>query len=352
MPSRSRHSRNHSNHSNRSPNKHSTRRNNIGSKSTESKQSECRESIHNTEHNQTSILHLEEQIIYEFTEGTLSIHELSQLLEKYVHRKNANALFLFQLICEWTSNRNCNAYESESNLLFHSESCHKIRNSLLKVLFGLTDKVSFKNIVNQNAWSLAIIKLLSSGLPTLCSALIHWLAKHIKCSHSSSNHLQQDQLRFIVMFLRPEIVEQCAFMVQFNASIFEEAFCELIEALADNYQPFRIWLFARLCSQKRQLIEPQLAKFICFGQPIVCSSSSKQKQKQKKTFSQRCKSLIVNEYDDDNKEDEDAQEGLMNLDRLMNAFKASLAASNQLVINNQSRTFYELGVYCVCLFVF
>ena len=60
-------------------------------------------------------------------------------------------------------------------------------------------------------------------------------------------------------------MEQCAELVQFNASIFEDAFRRMIECLCDDYQPFRMWLFARLCSQNRKLVEPQLAKFICFG---------------------------------------------------------------------------------------
>ncbi len=73
-------------------------------------------------------------------------------------------------------------------------------------------------------------------------------------------------MRFTVLFLRPEIVEQCAELVQFNASVYEESFRALIDALCDDYRPFRIWLFARLCSQNRKLVEPQLVRFICFGE--------------------------------------------------------------------------------------
>ena len=38
------------------------------------------------------------------------------------------------------------------------------------------------------------------------------------------------------MFLRPELVEQCAQLVQYNATQFEEPFRNLIEALCDDYR--------------------------------------------------------------------------------------------------------------------
>merc|ERR1712218_3235 len=47
-----------------------------------------------------------------------------------------------------------------------------------------------------------------------------------------------------------------------------------------------------------------------------------------------------NEQDDNDKVIEN---NAFTLDRLMNAFKFCMRASNQLVINNQSRTYYELG---------
>ena len=179
------------------------------------------------------------------------------------------------------------------------------------------------------------------------------------------------------MFLRPEIVEQCAELVQFNASIFEENFRELIDALTDKYQPFRTWLFARLCSNKRKLIEPQLSRYICFGRNLAEKSVSNQgehskKEKNKENISRyyRSKQLIINkqeEYhhfdDDDNKTSKDnvcdihismiidyinyinIQNKEFDLNRLMNAFRFCMRASNQLVINNQSRNYYELGIY-------
>ena len=177
------------------------------------------------------------------------------------------------------------------------------------------------------------------------------------------------------MFLRPEIVEQCAELVQFNPSIFEEEFRELIEALCDNYQPFRTWLFARLCSKKPKLIEPQLARFICFGNNKLVEISTKQQKQTNDTTSkyQRSRELILNQAIPSSNDDEDetttdndddtktssnsnnktAQKGKQfNLNRLMNAFKFCMRASNQLVINNQSRTYYELGIFFFCLLFF
>ena len=341
------------------------------------------ENTNNTNNNnnkmsKNSIQEFQEEILSEFNNNDLSINELSNLLEKYVYRRNANALFLFELICHWISSSNNNNSlqsqyydEHDTNLLNYCESSDKIRNTLFKVLFGLTDKITFKNIINQNAWSLSIIKILSCGLPTLSSALMHRMAKHVKANNinsngSENNFLQRDQLRFIIMFLRPEIIEQCAELVQYNPSIFEEEFRELIDALCDNYQPFRTWLFARLCSNKRKLIEPQLSQFICFGNKfgqktltdnddekvnVIKESVNKNENKYK-----RSKELIINEAipsfdDDDNKHNEDNNLGQngrngkgLNLNRLMNAFKFCMRASNQLVINNQSRNYYELGM--------
>ena len=97
---------------------------------------------------------------------------------------------------------------------------------------------------------------------------------------------EQDQLRFIILFLRPEIVEQCAELVQFNASVYEEPFRALIDALCDDYRPFRIWLFARLCSQNRKLVEPQLVKFICFGDRFEHRAASKTEPVRKHSESQ------------------------------------------------------------------
>ena len=160
---------------------------------------------------------------------------------------------------------------------------------------------------------------------------------------------------------KPEIIEQCAELVQFNPSIFEEEFRELIDALCDNYQQFRIWLFAGLCS-KRKLIEPQLAKFICFGNKFntnltatVSTKRNDDEDEKKENKYKRSKELIINEaipaFDDDENENENqdnnnnAREDGLNLNRLMNAFKFCMRASNQLVINNQSRNYYELGLF-------
>eukprot|EP01084_Bolivina_argentea_P225942 381724_1 len=360
MPSRSRHSRNHNNHSNRSSNKNRNRRDNQSTQSTSDKsnhhnhhsnkshtdskcniskkhnhsnnnnnnssthqsshtdeKSEKSISIPNTfnkllmhNHSQSSIeredknstlsdiKEFENEILLEFKTCSLSILDLSLLLEKYCHRRNANALFLFSIICDFIIPNNLYLFEMECN--------DKIRNNFFKVLFSLTNKITFKNVINQNSWSLSIIKLLQCGLPTLSSSLIHWMAKHIRIHNSNNNIFSMDLLRFIIMFLRPEIVEQSAELVQFNASIFEEVFRELINALSDNYQPFRIWLFHRLCSKKRntRLIEPQLAQFICFGDKklnVNINTKKNNENSNNNNKSKRAKSLIINMDDDDEK---------------------------------------------------
>eukprot|EP01083_Nonionella_stella_P076259 207728_1 len=380
MPSRSRHSRNHNSHSNRSSNKNRNRRDTHSQNSNHCSKSESKSNAtaNAKKHSSTDksckdeekscllyqeeskcntsgdiINEFEEEILYELSNDSSSVYELSALLEQYVHRRNASALFLSRIICDWVSPEyNTAPNKLNNNLLLHSETCDRIRNSFLKVLFSLTDVVTFKKVINQIAWSLSIIKILSSGLPTLCSSLMHWLAQHVESSHLSSNNLQRDELRFIVMFLRPEIVEQCAELVQFNASIFEGVFRELIDALSDRYQPFRIWLFARLCSKRRKLIEAQLAKFICFGDDNV--SRKKTQKKKKKTqpkqtndTKRRCKSWIVNMDEEEEEEEEDDEVVSININRLMRAFKFCLDASNELVIANESRTYYELG-HLIC----
>eukprot|EP01083_Nonionella_stella_P197113 724891_1 len=361
MPSRSRHSRNHNSHSNRSSNKNRNRRDTHSQNSNHCSKSESKSNAtaNAKKHSSTDksckdeekscllyqeeskcntsgdiINEFEEEILYELSNDSSSVYELSALLEQYVHRRNASALFLSRIICDWVSPEyNTAPNKLNNNLLLHSETCDRIRNSFLKVLFSLTDVVTFKKVINQIAWSLSIIKILSSGLPTLCSSLMHWLAQHVESSHLSSNNLQRDELRFIVMFLRPEIVEQCAELVQFNASIFEGVFRELIDALSDRYQPFRIWLFARLCSKRRKLIEAQLAKFICFGDDNV--SRKKTQKKKKKTqpkqtndTKRRCKSWIVNMDEEEEEEEEDDE------DRI--TFRRSLSADPRTIPHNEA----------------
>ena len=77
-----------------------------------------------------------------------------------------------------------------NNLLIHAEEDDSVRMAFLKVLFGVVDRVTFKNVINQNAWSLCIVKILARGLPALSLAIMDCLVKYIKAAHLSLNHIR------------------------------------------------------------------------------------------------------------------------------------------------------------------
>jgi len=76
---------------------------------------------------------------------------------------------------------------------------------------------------------------------------------------------EDDEVRFILMFLRPEVIERCAKLVQVDSDMFDAAFRDFIDALCDDYKPFRRWLFCRLCSSANKLVDKTLAMYILFG---------------------------------------------------------------------------------------
>lgn len=312
--------------------------------------SSCNSSIDQKMH------HLE--IIEKLNNLTLSniqqAHKMCDLLSNLIKGGNIDALFIFEIVHQWIDNNtsliiandsyfltntnhsnpddykvyssmmehhstfisiaadekynsNSNASNHNNTLLMWAENDNEICHKFIHIIFEVVHKQSF-NALNKLAWSLMIIKILSLGLPNLCSLLMIKMAENVQKYKPVDHYETCDGLRNTIMFLRPEIIEQCAELVLFNAYVYEYPFKQLINALCDNYQPFHGWLFARLCSPKRDLVNKTLATYISMGDNHI------------------------NRCDDEHF-----------LDRLLDAFKFCIFSSNQLLIKNQASNYYHLG---------
>ena len=317
----------------------------------------------NTSYNNNIEL-IEQEILIQFERANFPDDALmlSNKLLMYSNHKDSCALFLFNLVSLWTSpsddailinnnilnnslstnnnddingehtnNDNENIFSDDindnfdNNILYYSETNEIIRKNFCETLYNVTTKKTFDGL-NKNAWALIIVGVLSNGLPTLCSYLIDWLSYCITNHNPKLKCLDRNDLRYLIMFLRPECVETCAELVSYNATLFEEPFKRLIKSLSDGYQPFNTWLFARLCSKKRDLLDNSLQYYI-LGLPLYRDNiNSNNSNKKDKSYN----NIFGNNNDN-------------NVDRLLDAFRYCIKCSNDLIIKSYSPNSFELG---------
>ncbi|ETO31716.1 hypothetical protein RFI_05403, partial [Reticulomyxa filosa] len=205
--------------------------------------------------------------------------EVNELMTEYCEDTHANAMFLYELISDWaneylhklscsnsnnSSNNNNNTNEMSQNGLWMENylvCCNekeRTRKVLFRCLSNVVCKASFRHPVQKNAWAMTIIAILSTKLLSLCVHCMKWLTSTIVDQNSNTPYLSKDEFRHLVMFLRIEVLEECAELVAWNTDVFKPIFFQLFEALCDDYLPFRGWLFCRICKNGNGGLDKEL----------------------------------------------------------------------------------------------